>query len=421
MSDRAAGMFSAVERLIALRYLRSRRQGRALSFTALVSLVGIALGVAVLILVMSVMNGLRHELLARILGVDPHVRIERIDGSIADYDNLAKKLSAVPGVVHVVPAVGGDALIVASGRSLGVTVRGMQPADLQARSGIADHIIAGGLARDDGDGVIIGARLANNLGVTAGNNVTIVAPDSEGSGSGTVPRSQAFRVLAVFQTGDERYFDIGLVYMPLAAAQRYFRLSDTVSSLDVTLADPEAPVAVVTAMRSQLGPDFRVRDWQDLNASFVSALRVERVVTFILLALVVLVAAFNIVSGQIMLVKDKAREVAILRTMGATRPAILRIFLLSGAGTGILGAVVGLLVGLAVAMNIETIGHWLGRWRSGGPGGDFIDFLSRLPAIVNPWEVAGVVAMAFLLSFGATLYPAWSAARLDPVEALRYE
>jgi len=421
MSERAPGIFSAVERLVALRYLRSRRQGRALSFTALVSLVGIALGVAVLILVMSVMNGLRHELLSRILGVDPHLRIERTDGPIDGYDPLAQKLAALPGVVRVVPVVGGDALIVANGRSLGVTVRGMRPTDLVARSGIADHIIAGKLPGADDTGVILGARLAGSLGAGTGDQVTIVAPDSEGSGSGTVPRSQAFPVLAVFQTGDDRFFDVGLAYMPLAAAQRYFRMPDAISSLEVTLANPEAPTAVADAIRGLLGSGYRVRDWQELNASFVSALKVERVVTFILLALVVLVAAFNIVSGQIMLVKDKSREVAILRTMGATRPSILRIFLLSGAGTGVLGTVLGLLIGLAAAENVVPAGRWLAGLRSGLPGGDFLDFLSRLPAIVNPWEVGAIVATAFVLSFGATLYPAWSAARLDPVEALRYE
>jgi lipoprotein-releasing system permease protein len=416
------GMFSAVERLLAVRYLKSRRHGRALSFTALVSLIGIALGVAVLILVMSVMNGLRHELLARILGVDPHIQVERSDATITDYDALVQRLAKLPGVVRAEPAITGDALIVASGRSLGVTIRGLRPADLLARSGIADHLIAGSLAGAGGEaGVIIGARLASSLGVTAGDEVTLIIPDSEGTGSGAVPRSQAFRVLAVFQTGDDRFFDVGLAYMPLAAAQRYYRMTDAVTSLEITLVDPEAPAAVAAAIRGELDAGYRVRDWRDLNASFVSALRVERIVTFILLALVVLVAAFNIVSGQIMLVKDKAREVAILRTMGAPRPSILRIFLLSGAGTGILGTLVGLAIGLASAANVGAFGQWLVRFRGHVPFPDFLEFLSRLPSVVDPWEVIAVVVTAFVLSFGATIYPAWSAARLDPVEALRYE
>ncbi len=419
MSDRRSGVFSAVECLVALRYLQSRRRGRGPSFTALVSLLGIALGVGVLILVMSGMNGLRHDLLARILGVDPHLRIDRPDQTLDQYDALTKRVAAMPGVARAEPAVSGEGLIVAHGRSLGVTVRGLRPADLAARSGIGDHIVAGRLPGPDDAGIVIGAQLAGSLGVTAGDQVTLLTPDSEGSG--TLPRSQAFRVLAVFQTGDNRNFDVDLAFMPLAAAQRYYRMPDAVSSIDILLGDPEDPVPVAATLRAELGPGYRLRDWQELNASFVSALKVERIVTFVLLALVLLVAAFNIASGQIMLVKDKAREVAILRTMGATRPMILRIFLLSGAIIGVLGTLAGLAVGIVIAADIDAIGRGLAGLRGIPALGGFVDFLSRLPSIVDPWEVAAAVVVALLLSFGATIHPAWSAARLDPVEALRYE
>jgi lipoprotein-releasing system permease protein len=413
-------MFSAFERLVALRYLRSRRQARTLSFTAIVSLIGIGLGVGVLIIVMSVMNGLRADLQSRILGVDPQVWVERAEGSIDNYAELAKQLSQVPGVVHATPVIDGEAMFVAAERSIGVKVRGITPEDLAARSGIAANIVAGDLKKFGGEtDIVVGADLARRFGLHVDQEVTLISPDAEGEGTSTVPRSQGFRILAIFETRDR--YDLSLVYLPLAAAQRYYRLPDAVNGIDLTVRDPQQAPAIAASVRQKLGEGYRVRDWQELNASFVSALKVERIVTFILLTLVVLVAAFNIISGQIMLVKDKGREIAILRTMGATRPAILRIFVLSGASIGIVGTIVGLVLGLSVAGYIHGIGGWLLRFRDALPFPALVDFLAQLPSIINPWEVTAVVVMALCLSLLATVYPAWRAARLDPVEALRYE
>ncbi len=415
-------IFSAFERTVAMRYLRSRRREGFISVIAGFSLLGIALGVATLIIVMAVMNGFRHELLSRILGLNGHLAVYAEQGPLTDFDATAEKLRDLAGIASVSPVVDGQVMATARNQAAGAMVRGMRPEDLRARRIIADNIKAGDIGRFTGkDTVIIGTRMAERLRLAVGDEITLISPQGRATIVGTVPRIKAYEIVALFEAGMYEY-DSTFVYMPLEAAQLYFQMpADAVSNLEIMVTDPDSVSRIGYEIFNRLGPGYRMIDWQRANATFFSAIQVERNVMFLILTLIILVAAFNIVSGQIMLVKDKGRDIAILRTMGATRGMIMRIFLLSGASIGVLGTLLGFVLGLAFAENIEAIRQWLEKLTDTELFPAEIYFLSKLPAIVDPKEVASVVAMALGLSFLATLYPSWRAARLDPVEALRYE
>ena len=415
--------FSPFERLIAARYLRARRREGFISVIAGFSLAGIALGVATLIIVMAVMNGFRQELLTRILGVGGHITVFGAEGGpLTDFDSVLARLRGIPGVTDAAPLVTGQAMLTVGRRAGGVLVQGMRPADLARRQIIADNIRAGGLAdfgKSD-DTVLVGTRLAARYGLVPGDRITLVAPTGNVTAFGTLPRAKAYRIAGLFEVGMYEY-DSNFVYMPFEAAQLLFRDRGRASNIEVMIGDPDGVAAAKARIAGALGPTVRLRDWQQVNSSFFTAIQVERNVMFLILTLIILVAAFNVISGMIMLVKDKGRDIAILRTMGATRGAVMRIFLLAGASVGVVGTIVGFVLGIAFCDNIETIRGWI----QGLTGTDVfsaeIYFLSTLPAEVDPGEVAAVVAMSLTLSFLATLYPSWRAARLDPVEALRYE
>ncbi|WP_119458631.1 lipoprotein-releasing ABC transporter permease subunit [Rhodospirillaceae bacterium SYSU D60014] len=414
-------MFSAFERTVAMRYLRSRRQEGFISVIAGFSLLGIALGVATLIIVMSVMNGFRHELLSRILGLNGHLTVYAQQGPLPEFDALAGQIRDLPGIVSVTPIAEGQVMATSANQAGGAVVRGVRPEDLKGRRIIADNIVAGDLDRFAGEhAVIMGSRLAQQLGLRVGDDVTLISPQGTTTIMGTVPRMKSYEIVGLFEAGMFEY-DSTFIYMPLEAAQLFFRLPDAVSSLEIMVANPDVVREIGYKVLSRIGTGYRLVDWQRANSTFFNAIQVERNVMFLILTLIILVAAFNIISGQIMLVKDKGHDIAILRTMGATRGMIMRIFLLSGASIGVLGTVLGFALGLTFANNIEAIRQWLEGLTRTELFSAEIYFLSKLPAIVDPWEVVTVVVMALTLSLLATIYPSWRAARLDPVEALRYE
>ncbi|MBI1775451.1 MAG: lipoprotein-releasing ABC transporter permease subunit [Proteobacteria bacterium] len=412
--------FGTFERMLAFRYLRARRQEGFISVIAGFSLIGIALGVATLIIVMSVMNGFRQELLGRILGLSGHVSVAGAAGPITDFDQVAERLRGLQGVVSATPIIEGEAMVTANGIASGARVRGIRVEDLArgSLSGIA--IRAGALESMGDDGVAIGVRLAQSLRLGLGDKVTLVLPQFQGSQPSGLPRTRGFTVAATFYAGMYEY-DSGTIFMPLEAAQGYFRLAGAATAIEVMLENPDLVSRLRPLIASAAGPGSRIADWQQTNASRFNALQIERDVMFFILTLIILVATFNIVSSMIMLVKDKGHDIAILRTMGATSGAVLRVFLMSGASVGVIGTTAGFLIGVAFARNIESLGHLLQALAGGELLSGEIYFLTHLPSILDWGEVASVVAMGLALSFLATVYPSWRAARLDPIEALRYE
>ena len=413
--------FAPFEWMLSLRYLRARRKEGFISVIAGFSFLGIMLGVATLIIVMAVMNGFRKELLDKILGINGHMLVQPLEQPLTDWEAVAERLAAVEGIRLAAPIVEGQALASSPFNASGVLVRGLRARDLVKLPSIANNIRQGTLEGfDAGQGVVIGRRLADQLSLRAGDNVTLVAPRGAVTAMGTIPRIKAYKVAAVFEVGMSEY-DSAFVFMPMTEAQAYFNRAGDVTAIEVYTDNPDAIERYRKAVTDAAQRPIFVIDWRQRNATFFNALQVERNVMFLILTLIVLVAALNIVSGLIMLVKDKGRDIAILRTMGASQGAVMRIFLITGAAIGVVGTLVGFGVGTIVCQNIESIRQFVSWLTSTELFSPELYFLSRLPADMDPGETGAVVVMALTLSLLATLYPAWRAARLDPVEALRYE
>ncbi|MBO4519648.1 MAG: lipoprotein-releasing ABC transporter permease subunit [Alphaproteobacteria bacterium] len=415
-------IFSAFERMVAFRYLRARRKEGFVSVIAAFSFLGIVLGVATLIIVMAVMNGFRQELLSRVLGLNGHIGIYSIQGAVlSDYDELAEKARKLDGVKMVMPLIEGQVMVSSVRSAQGAIVRGIRPEDFMKRKILSENLIDGSpQAFFEPDTVFIGDRLAHKLGIYVGEEITLISPKGTVTAFGSVPRMRSYTVGGTFEVGMYEY-DSAFIFMPMADAQKFFNMDETVTNLEVFLERHDLVPSVQKQISSQLGAGLRVYDWQRSNAAFFNAIQVERNVMFLILTLIILVASFNMISGLIMLVKDKGRDIAVLRTMGATRGMVMRIFFMSGASIGFFGTLFGVIFGLLFCDNIENIRRFLESLTGTDLFSAEIYFLSRLPAEVDPVEVVAVVIMALFLSFAATIYPSWRAARLDPVEALRYE
>ena len=415
-------ILSRYERMIAKRYLLPGRGEAFIFLVASISLVAVALGVAALIIVMSVMNGFRAELFEKIVGLNGHAVVQGYDGRLDGWARIADEARRLPGVTSVTPLIEQPLMAANSGRVEGVLVRGMTVHDIRTNSVIGGKVVRGSLTAlvPGSNKVAIGARLAEQLGADLGSSISLISPQGQSTPFGTVPRIVSYQVAAIFEVGVYDY-DKAFVIMPMADAQTLLMLGDSVGMIEIDTVDPDRVAEILAPLKPHLLMRGEIRDWRDLNSSLFEALAVERVTMFIVLSLIILVAVFNILSSLIMLVRAKRRDIAILRTMGASRGALMRIFMIVGTVIGMLGTGTGIVLGAVFLFYRQAVVNFVQLVTGQNLWDPSIRFLTELPAKSDPVEVTLIIVMSLGFSFLSTLYPAWKAASTDPVEVLRYE
>ncbi len=409
------------ERIVGFRYLKARKRTGFVSVIAGFSFLGIMLGVATLIIVMSVMNGFRDELMGRVLGINGHMAIYPSWGpTIYADDRQIKDLKKIYGVTTAMPVLEGQVMASSELLSQGALLRGIQQEDFKKRPLFVSNYKGKSIDNFIDNQVILGFRLASKMGVHVGEKINLISPNGNITAFGTMPRMKSYEVIGTFDTGMFEY-DSNFILMPLEQAQKYLMNEKQLTQIEIFVADMDMLPFIQKEVISKLPRSQTVVDWKHSNSAFFNAIEVERNVMFLILTLIIIVAAFNIISGLIMLVKDKSKDIAILRTMGASRRSIMTIFLIDGLFVGVIGTFAGVLVGISVSYNIEPIRQFLGRLAGQDLFSAEIYFLSQLPSKIDIKEVIAVTTMSLILSFLATLYPSWKASKTDPVEALRYE
>ena len=412
--------FANFERMISARYLRPPKGEGFISVIAILTLLGIALGVTALIVVLSVMNGFRDTLYKNILDMNGHMIVQQFGKSFTDYDAVAGRIERVSGVKSVIPVVDGQVMVSSRHQDYFGNIRGIRYKDINKLASVAGKIRFGSLENfNQKDSIVLGVRLANILGVRPGDKIKVVTLRGAKTPFGTTPRIKPYKVAAIFEVGIYEY-DLKVMFLPLLEAQKFFSQKGQVTALEVMVQKPKEIENITAKIASAAGDNINLTSWKDRNAKLFSVLAVERNMMFIIVSLVVFVAALNIISSMIMLVKVKTKDIAVLRTMGATRGAVMRIFMTTGSFIGVCGTLLGFILGLTICLNIDAIQEFIG-WLTGVRIDPEIQILSKLPAKLDTIEISVVLIVALFPSFLATLYPAWRAASLDPVEALRYE